>query len=84
MVLRAGNARTANVKLHEESGKNNERILFLNCFPFFSQHKDNLCSLQTYKQEYLNTYNFTNQRKIILNMSILMPQAEVIFDILSS
>lgn len=45
MVLRAGNARTVNEKLHEDSGKNNERILFLNCFPFFSQHKDNLCSL---------------------------------------
>ena len=38
MVLRAGNARIMNVKLHEELGKNNERILFLNCFPFFSQH----------------------------------------------
>lgn len=63
MVLRAGNARIMNVKLHEELDENNERILFLNYFPFFSQHKDNMCSLQTYKQEYLNTYHFTNQRK---------------------
>ena len=63
MVLRAGNARIMNMKLHEELDENNERILFLNCFPFFSQPKDNMCSSQTYKQEYLNTYNFTNQRK---------------------
>lgn len=43
MVLRAGNAMIMNMKLHEELDENNERVLFLNCFPFFFLNPRIIC-----------------------------------------